>query len=231
VATKQARNFDNRNGMRLDSAELGALKVSGIRPQTRVNIFHPDGELVFVCDESGGGKKDLGHYVGFVQMAAPGKPFRRNNKVDPLAQNSLHRRIVATSLVRFEVFRYRENRVHALITLHWRNNDNVSAAHWVFFHGKYGEIDKNGHASFLANDGGEDRTIPTWLLDGFRAALVGTRCSDCRHAGHFESVASVVVPEGILAACHIAVPDVKKAAFLTAESAGAKKKAKTTVAA
>jgi hypothetical protein len=232
VATKQPKNNNLGYGMALDRAERDALDAAGIRAQASVKHVpsKTTGKPRFVCEESGGGNKDLGHYVGFLPLAGL-EPFINSQKLVTLGQNSLHRRIVATSLIRFEVFRYKENFAHVLITLHRTNSDTNQLPPRPLFRGKFGEIDKNGTVRFPSEDGSEDLTVPAELLDGFQAALVGTRCRGCQHAGHFESVANVKLREGTLAALHIVVPAAKQAASVTAESAGAKKKAKATVAA
>jgi hypothetical protein len=210
----QTRNVDIRNGMALDRAELDALQVAGVRAQARITpVSQTNGNYVLRGEESGGGTKSLGHYVGFVPLA--GIPFIFNRKLTALGANSIHRRIIASVMIRFEVFRYRDNFVHAFITLHRAGTGNgrkVPMTRQTLFRGKYGEIDKSGNVTFPSEDGGEDISIPSFLMPGFQAALMGTRCigtsgAGCQHASHFESVGNVR-PEAIISALHIAVPGI-----------------------
>jgi hypothetical protein len=196
--------------MALDQAERDALQTARIRAEARVNpISQTNGNYVLRGTESGGGTKTLGHYVGFVPLA--GIPFIKSSKLTLLGVNSLHRRVVASVMVRFEVFRYRTNYVHAFITLHRASTDNAGKAHvtrQTLFRGKYGELDSDDNATFLSEDGGDDITVPSFLMDGFKAALAGSRCTGkkglgCQDAGHFESVGTLQLPDTILSALHL----------------------------
>jgi hypothetical protein len=204
--------------MALDRAELDALQAAGIHAQARVTpVSQMSGNYILRCEESGGGTKALGHYVGFVPLA--GMPFISSRKLTSLGVNSIHRRIIAHMLIRFEVFRYKENFVHTFITLHRTGTGSGGRApltRQTLFRGRFGEIDKNSNATFPSEDGGEDLSIPSFLVPGFQAALLGTRCAGtagtgCQHASHFESVGNVKLPETILSALHIAVLGTKQA--------------------
>ncbi len=236
----QTRNVDLRNGMALDRAELDALQVADVRAQARVTpISQTSGNYVLRGEESGGGTKSIGHYVGFVPLA--GMPFISSRRLTSLGVNSIHRRIIASTMIRFEVFRYKENFVHAFITLHRTGTGSggrAPVARQTLFRGKFGEIDKNGNVTFPSEDGGEDLSIPSFLVPGFQAALVGTRCAGtvgagCQHASHFESVGNVKLPETILSALHIAALGTKQATedAGTSVAGPAAEKRKTTAAA
>jgi hypothetical protein len=217
-------------GMALDRAELDALQAARIRAQARVNPQRQtSGKYVLTCDESGGGNKDIGHYVGFVPLT--GSPFIVSRKLVSLGTNAIHRHIVASMLFRFEVFRYRENYIHAFITLHRASeNGRGEMTRQALFRGKYGEINKNGVALFPSDDGGEDFSVPSFLEDGFKAAVLGSRCrgtdgNGCLHAGHFESVANVKLPEATLLALRIVIPDSQRTTEATSQSVKLKPKA------
>jgi hypothetical protein len=213
MATQQ-RKTDFQYGLSLDSDELGALEAAKIRAQSRIfTVRQPGGKLVLKCQESGGGAKDIGHYIGFLPLK--GFPFVMNQKLISLGKNSLHRRIVATAIVRFEVFRYRDNYLHAWITLHRITGSGNESKQQVvsgqtLFRGKYGEIGKNGKALFPSEDGTADLSIDTYLLPGFEAAVLGSRCrgtseTGCQHAGHFGNIPEIG-PEDVLAAHRITAP-------------------------
>ena len=191
MATK-SRNTDLRIslGMSLDHDELEALQAARVRALARVkSVRQPSGNLVFSCEESGGGRNDIGHYVGFLPLS--GLPFMVSRKLIALGKNKTHRCIVASSLVRFEVFRYRTNYVHTWITLHRveRRGEGAKQAmpvHQTLFRGKYGEIDKTGATVFPLENGVENVLIPSFLVAGYEAALAGTRCPGCQCATHFQ---------------------------------------------
>src|SRR6202034_1967384 len=124
----------------------------------RVNLVRSTtGKDVLTGHESGGGNQSLGHYVGFVSLA--GFPFISNRKLISLGVNAIHRQIVVTSLIRFAVFRYREDFLHAFITMHRAPADKTDRAQMLrqtLFRGKFGEINKDGIITFPSEDGGED---------------------------------------------------------------------------
>ncbi len=71
MATQQ-RKTDLQYGLSLDRAELAALDTAEVRAQTRVTpVRQPKGNLVLTCEESGGGAKDVGHYVGYLPLQGP----------------------------------------------------------------------------------------------------------------------------------------------------------------
>lgn len=214
MATQQRKTTDFQYGMSLDSDELAALETARIRAQSRVfTVRQPGGKLVLKAQESGGGLKDIGHYVGFLPLKDI--PFVMNQKLISLGKNSIHRRIVATAIIRFEVFRYRDNYLHVWITLHrtTRPGDETklrAASGQTLFRGKYGEIGKNGKALFPSEDGTDDLSMDAYLLPGFEAALLGSRCrgssnTGCQHAGHFANIPEIDLAE-ILVALHITAP-------------------------
>jgi len=214
VATQQ-KSTNLQYGLSLDRDELAALEAAGIRAEARVTpVRQSSGNLVLTCEESGGGAKGLGHYVGYLPLQ--GLPVVVNRKLVTLGRNKLHRHIVATAIVRFEVFRYRDNYVHVWITLHRANRPGNEAklapvTRETLFRRKFGEI--NGETTiFPSEDGSEDITIPSFLLPGYEAALAGTRClgkngaGGCQCAGHFMNVPHLKLPEGVLAALRVAAP-------------------------
>jgi hypothetical protein len=214
VATQQ-KNSQLQYGLSLDRDELAALDAAGIRVEARVTpVRQGSGNLVLTCEESGGGKRELGHYVGYLPLQ--GLPVIVNRKVIMLGSNKLHRHIVSTAIVRFEVFRYRGNYVHVWITLHRANRRGNEAklapvTRETLFRRKFGEI-VGETTMFPSEDGTEDISIPSFLIPGYEAALAGTRClgkggTGCHCAGHFMNVPHLKLPDGVLAALHIAATE------------------------
>ncbi len=224
MAPQQRNNL--QYGLSLDRDELAALETAGIRAEARVTpVRQSGGNLVLTCEESGGGAKGLGHYVGYLPLQ--GLPVVVNRKLITLGKNKLHRHIVATAIVRFEVFRYRESYVHVWITLHRANRSGNEAnlapvTRDSLFRHKFGEI-VDGTTTFPSEDGSEDLTIPAFLLPGYEAALAGTRClgksgtGGCQCAGHFMNVPHLKLPDALAASLRVAVTKTTPEATLKAE--------------
>jgi hypothetical protein len=198
---------DPRYGMALDPGELAALAAASVRAQPLVKAIRQDpGQLVLTGEESGGCAKEVGHYVGYLPVA--GHPLISIRKLTLLSTNALHRRVTGIELVRFEVFRYLENHLHLWITLHRANqqqNDGSRSAQFrsTLFLGRYGEVDRDNHAIFPAEDGGPDKTVPEYFQEGFRKALAGSRCRECKCKSHFDLLSPIIMPAGLLAAFHL----------------------------
>lgn len=190
---------DPRRGMPLDKTEIRTLIDAGVRALPRVTEDSSSGAYTLVGDESGGCAHEIGHYVAFVPLAS--QPFLSARKVPILSRNSFHRRIVAKTMVRVEVFRYLENHVHVWFTLHHVNSDTEKGSkaprvgHYFMFRERFGTVDENGVATFMALNGGPDKEIPEFLRGAFRAALAGSRCRGCKCNTHMQNVAAIVLPE------------------------------------
>lgn len=187
-------------GLPLEAEELEALRQAGIRDSLRVEtIKQQSGRSVYRFDESGGALGDLGHYAGFVPLA--GHRLLLNLRITVFGGNKEHRRLIGAAGVRFEVFRYRSHYVHAYVTLHAGGTDHL------LFRARYGEIDKDDHVLFPPETGIEKRTIPSFLIPGFESALAGSRCPNCKCAGHFATPKDVEIPEAVLSALHVELAD------------------------
>ncbi|MGC9292982.1 MAG: hypothetical protein ACP5EP_09725 [Acidobacteriaceae bacterium] len=116
-----------------------------------------------------------------------------------LQPNSGHCLLFASSLVRFELFRYGTH-CHLLISHHSVGPTKGEASegkrpahlrrdlllkHW-------GHIQKNGDLLFLDRSG-ETVDLPEYLKPYIACALVGTKCAACMHA-HFEKLPSIQLP-------------------------------------
>lgn len=193
------KSVDPRRGMPLDKTEIRALFDAGVRALPRVTEESEGGGYLLVGDESGGCAHEVGHYVAFVPLA--NQPFISARKVPILSRNSFHRRIVAKTMVRVEVFRYLENHVHVWFTLHHVNSDADKSGkaprvgHYFMFRERFGTVDSQGIATFMSLNGGPDKEIPEFLRGAFRAALAGSRCRACNHTTHMQNVPPIVLPE------------------------------------
>ena len=67
----------------------------------------------------------------------------------------------------------------------------------VLFEARFGEIAEDNTPAFLS-PAGELLAVPSFLTEGFRQALNGSRCRTCRHRSHLEKVAPIVLPPGLL---------------------------------
>ena len=199
------RKVDIRRGLALEQAEREALEQAGVRASVNVQpIRQSSGNLILRCSESGGGSKEVGHFVGFLPLS--GKPFLRNDRVEALGKNFLHRTIFAATVVRFEVFRYRQTFLHTWITLHHVSTENgkqVAKRHSLF-RGRYGAI-RDSAIVFPSQTGEEDLEVPGFLRAGFEAALGGSRCEGCQHATHFQTAPPVELPTATAKALRIEV--------------------------
>jgi hypothetical protein len=190
---------DPRRGMPLDKTEMRTLVDAGVRAQPRVTEDSSSGTYMLVGDESGGCAHEVGHYVAFVPLV--NQPFLSARKVPILSRNSFHRRIIAKTMVRVEIFRYLENHVHVWFTLHHVNSDtdkggkSPKVGHYFMFRERFGSVDENGMATFMSLNGGPDKEIPEFLRGAFRAALAGSRCRGCKCSTHMQNVAPIVLPE------------------------------------
>ena len=190
-------------GLGLAPYELAALKNNAIFTNSRVvAVRQSSGRQLLRGEESGGAGPTVGHYVGYVPL--DGYPFQVVQPVPALAPGAQHRRVFGTVLVRFEVFHYSANQVHTQISLHTVAANTNPTQHGpethvrrVLFEARFGEIAEDNTPAFLS-PAGELLAVPSFLTEGFRQALNGSRCRTCRHRSHLEKVAPIVLPPGLL---------------------------------
>src|ERR1700694_5351292 len=92
-------------GLRFPGITLQALKKAGIYSLASVSIEHQRSVNRYVIrgQESGGAVAEVGAYCGFV--GDDGNPLPWLQRVDTLAVNGIHARVVAAILVRVQVVR------------------------------------------------------------------------------------------------------------------------------
>jgi hypothetical protein len=205
-ATKTpAPNFS----MSLAPYERDALRVAGVNASPNINPFRQsNGRWVLRGDESGGGGKAVGHYIGYAPVA--GIPFLTEQRIK-FVPNAMHRRVFGPVLMCFEVFRYEQKNVHTRISLHSvlqsakassPNGHNHSRR--ILFQERFGAVASDNIPAFISS-AGENVTVPAFLLDGFQRAYAGSKCPACRDC-HFDGIAPVSIPTELLRVFAIPTP-------------------------
>lgn len=107
--TRQRQLQLNLRGLRLEKEALDQLGTARIYAQTGVSLEHQTLAKRHVLRgvESGGATAALGHFVAFAN--ASGEPVAWLTPVDAIAPNGLHAVIIATELLRLEMFRFGQN--------------------------------------------------------------------------------------------------------------------------
>ena len=192
-------SFSPGLGLPLSPKELSALSAGSIQAHSTVSLAYQrkSQRWVLRAEESGGGTAAIGHYVGFAGVGADGLALSFQNQT--LQPNSGHRLLFASSLIRFELFRYGSN-CHLLISHHsvgptkGEASEGKRPAHIRrnLLLGHWGHIQKNGDLLFL-DRAGEAVDIPEYLKPYIACALAGTRCAACMHA-NFEKPPSIQLP-------------------------------------
>ncbi len=195
-------SFSPGLGLPLSPKELSALSAASIQAHSTVSLAYQrkSRRWVLRAEESGGGTVAIGHYLGFAGVEPAGLALSFQNQT--LQPNSGHRLLFASSLIRFELFRYGAN-CHLLISQHSvaptkgeqsegkrpaHLRRNLLLEHW-------GQIQKNGDLLFL-DRAGEAVDVPEYLKPYIACALAGTKCAACMHA-HFEKLPSIQLPDPV----------------------------------
>jgi hypothetical protein len=169
--------------------ERDALRAEAVNVSGNLNPFRQSsGRWILRGDESGGAGRSVGHYVGYAPLV--GLPFLLVQPIN-YVPNAIHRRVFATVLMCFEVFRYQKNHLHARISLHsvvppantlTPNHHNHSRR--ILFEERFGEMGADAIPSFISS-AGETKTVPAFLLSGIQRAYEGSKCAGCGHS-HFD---------------------------------------------
>lgn len=181
-------------GLSLPRQALRRLHEAGIFAPSSVSLEHQHlaGRYVVRGIESGGAVKDLGRYVTFCGSAGERLPCL--HPIDAIGVNGLHAVVVATVLIRIELFRAGRT-CQLLITKHQpgevENGRRPPLEHMLLFRGVNGFLDQEpfGEEGGPAGPrfwsrGGEVREIPAAFRAPVQAATLGASCIGCRHA-HF----------------------------------------------
>jgi hypothetical protein len=181
-------------GLRLPVTALKQLQETGIYCEPSVSIEHQHLAQKYVIRglESGGGVAEFGHYVGFVDTQGQSLPWLQ--RVESVGRNGLHAIVVASQIVRLQMFR-RGQTYDLLITQH--HLESVQEArrptlqNKVIFHGIHGTLAldlwrEDSHVSgqvtpaFLTRSG-EPLLIPEMLLEAVCRITAAASCVGCRH--------------------------------------------------
>lgn len=174
------------------------LQRVGIRVEAGVSIEYQELARRYVLrgKESGGATNELGAYCSFV--ANDGQALGWTQKIDSIAVNGIHAVVIASALVRVEVFRV-EHTYDLLITRHSMGSAEEPGrrpklAGEIIFHGRLGQLpldlwsrDKKLRGSvspiFLSRSG-ESITLPEGFEDSVNRVVAGACCVGCRRHTH-----------------------------------------------
>lgn len=184
-------------GLTLPRGLLRRLDKVGIFAQAHVSLEHQHLARRYVVRgvESGGAVKEIGRYVTF--CGPLGEPLACLHPIDTVGVNGAHAVVVASILVRIELFRSGRT-CQLLITRHepgkTENGKRPLLASAVLFRGVNGFLhcEELERQSSLTNSimprfwsrSGEVREIPSLFAAAVQAATHGASCFGCSHT-HF----------------------------------------------
>src|SRR5579859_4100106 len=182
-------------GLRLAASVRRRLQATGVYCQPAISIEHQQTAKQYVLRgvESGGAVAELGAYCGFV--SEDGSPLSWLQPVDSVGVNGLHAIVVASNLVRVQVFRYRQT-YDVLITRHTLmetgSGKRPRLANAVIFHGRQGSLalelwgrDAGFRGSIVPiffTRAGEKLAIPEQYAQALRQTTGAACCIGCRHS-------------------------------------------------
>jgi hypothetical protein len=181
-------------GLRFSLTALKQLRQTGIYCEPSVSIEHQYLAKKYVIRgvESGGGVAEFGHYVGFVDTHGSSLPWLQ--RVHSVGRNGLHAIVVASQIVRLQMFRRRQT-YELLITQHHlepvQEGRRPTLQNKVIFHGLHGTLAldlwrEGSHFSgqvtpaFLTRSG-EPRLIPEMLVEAVCRITAAASCVGCCH--------------------------------------------------
>jgi hypothetical protein len=181
-------------GLRLPDITLQALQKAGIYSLASVSIERQSSASRYVIrgQESGGAVAEVGAYCGFVDEH--GNPLPWLQRVDTLAVNGIHARVVAATLVRVHVVRVLRT-YDLLISRHTLcavdGKSKPALDNFIIFQGRQGtlELELWGKDDGLRgrvcpeflSKGGDTVTLPSGFQDAVFRAVAGVTCLGCRH--------------------------------------------------
>lgn len=198
-----------RRGITLSRRTLRRLGGVGIFVQSSVSLEHQHlaGRYVVRGIESGGAVTDLGRYVTFCRP--DGEPLPYLHPIDAIGVNGVHAVVVASVLVRIELFRTGRT-CQLVITRHEagkaENGRRPPLESTLLFRGVNGllEVGPFCRESDLAGSvvpqfwsrGGEKLEIPADFVAAVRAATRGVCCVGCSHTHFLETPSSLALGAG-----------------------------------
>ncbi len=197
-----------RRGLSLPRRAVRRLVQVGIfaRPEVSLEHQHLARRYVIRGVESGGAIAEIGRYVSFA--SEHGEPLTYLHPIDAVGVNGLHAVVVASLLVRVEMFRAGRT-CELLITKHWpgqaENGKRPPLESRVLFRGVHGylEVDLRGKAREVTraglpifySRGGEPMDIPAEFQAAVEAVTRGVGCLGCFHCHYLvPPVAAVTSP-------------------------------------
>jgi hypothetical protein len=182
-------------GLRLASSVRRRLQATGVYYQPAVSIEHQQNAKRYVLRgvESGGAVAELGAYCSFV--AEDGTPLSWLQPVDTVGVNGLHAVVIAPTLVRLQVLRYRQT-YDVLITRHALTETAPGKRprldNSVLFHGRQGGLalelwgrDAGFRGSVVPlffTRAGEKLMLPAQFLQALQQITGASCCIGCRHS-------------------------------------------------
>lgn len=177
-------------GLTLPRNVLRRLDKVGIFAQPHVSLEHQHLARCYVVRgiESGGAVREIGRYVTF--CGPDGGPLPYLHPVDAVGVNGVHAVVIASILVRIELFRTGRT-CQLLITRHKpgkvEDGRRPPLENTALFRGVNGFLhsveDETALPRFWSRSG-EEREIPPLFVAAVRAATHGASCLGCSHA-HF----------------------------------------------
>lgn len=200
-----------RRGLTLPRRALRRLNVVGIFARSQVSLEHQHLANRYVVRgiESGGAVKEIGRYVTFCR--SEGEPLPYLHPIDAVGVNGVHAVVVASVLVRIEIFRTGRT-CQLLITRHEpgkvENGRRPSLENRVLFRGVNGLVDldrlptrgdlaRRSVAPEFWSRSGEMLGIPAVFAAAVGAATGGANCIGCSHS-HY--LATPVAAAGVAGA-------------------------------
>ena len=177
-------------GLTLPRNVLRRLDKVGIFAQPHVSLEHQHLARRYVVRgiESGGAVREIGRYVTF--CGPEGGPLPYLHPVDAIGVNGVHAVVIASILVRIELFRTGRT-CQLLVTRHEPGKGEAGRRppleNTVLFRGVNGFLHSGEDETALLrfwSRSGEEREIPPLFAAAVQAATHGASCLGCSHA-HF----------------------------------------------
>jgi len=182
-----------RRGLMIPTKMREEVRKAGIRCRPPVEIVFQDRAKRWKlrAEESGGAVALFGHYVGFLN--ADGTTMSWLHRVQSLLPNGTHAVVIASELVRVEMFRY-EQTYDLLITQHWleeKGSDRPELRSDLVYLGRKGTLATELWGRDAAFRGGAQPTFYTrsgekslpdsmWT-DAVFKITEGACCVGCKH--------------------------------------------------
>lgn len=186
-------------GLTLPRNVLRRLDKVGIFAESHVSLEHQHLAWRYVVRgvESGGAVREIGRYVTF--CGPDGGPLPYLHPIDAVGVNGVHAVVIASILVRIELFRTGRT-CQLLLTRHEPgpvdSGRRPRLENTVLFRGVNGFLHSGEDETALPrfwSRSGEEREIPTLFAAAVKAATRGASCLGCSHAHFLAAPAATIV--------------------------------------